>query len=74
MITMLACHPSMLTQRSMHHQKSSSDSPFQANTATPMETEINLLMLLLMCTSVPAPEIHMKNEGKEAILQREHLE
>lgn len=34
-ITMLACQPSTLTQRSMHHQKSSSDSPFQANTATP---------------------------------------
>lgn len=32
---MLACQPSTLTQRSMHHQKSSSDSPFQANTATP---------------------------------------
>lgn len=33
--TMLACQPSMLTQRSMHHQKSSSDSPFHANTGTP---------------------------------------
>lgn len=33
--TMLGCQPSVLTQRSMHHQKSSSDSPFQANTATP---------------------------------------
>lgn len=32
---MLGCQPSVLTQRSMHHQKSSSDSPFQANTATP---------------------------------------
>lgn len=37
MITMLACHPSMFTQRSIHHQKSSSDSPFHANTATPAE-------------------------------------
>lgn len=34
-VTMLGCQPSVLTQRSMHHQKSSSDSPFQANTATP---------------------------------------
>lgn len=33
--TILACQPSRLTQRSMHHQKSSSDSPFHANTGTP---------------------------------------
>lgn len=33
--TMLGCQPSVLIQRSMHHQKSSSDSPFQENTATP---------------------------------------
>lgn len=32
---MLGCHPSTLTQRSMHHQKSSSDSPFQAKTGNP---------------------------------------
>lgn len=38
LLTMLACQPSTLTQRSMHHQKSSSDSPFQANTATPERT------------------------------------
>lgn len=39
---MLACQPSTLTQRSMHHQKSSSDSPFQANTATPERTGASL--------------------------------
>lgn len=33
--TMLGCQPSVLTHWSMHHQKSSSDSPFQANTGTP---------------------------------------
>lgn len=33
--TMLGCQPSRLTQRSMHHQKSSSDSPFHANTENP---------------------------------------
>lgn len=43
-ITMLACHPSMFTHRSIHHQKSSSDSPFQANTATPAEMETNQLI------------------------------
>lgn len=32
---MLGCQPSTLTQRSIHHQKSSSDSPFQANTEKP---------------------------------------
>lgn len=32
---MLGCQPSTLTQRSMHHQKSSSDSPFHANTLKP---------------------------------------
>lgn len=32
---MLGCHPSTLTQRSMHHQKSSSDSPFKAKTGNP---------------------------------------
>lgn len=32
---MLGCQPSTFTQRSMHHQKSSSDSPFQANTENP---------------------------------------
>lgn len=35
--TILACQPSMFTQRSIHHQKSSSDSPFHANTGTPAE-------------------------------------
>lgn len=34
---MLGCQPSTLTQRSMHHQKSSSDSPFHANTLKPRE-------------------------------------
>jgi hypothetical protein len=33
--TMFGCHPSVLTHWSMHHQKSSSDSPFQAKTGTP---------------------------------------
>lgn len=42
-ITMLACQPSMFTQRSIHHQKSSSDSPFQANTATPVGMGTNQL-------------------------------
>lgn len=32
---MLGCQPSTLTHRSMHHQKSSSDSPFHANTLKP---------------------------------------
>lgn len=32
---MLGCQPSTLTHRSMHHQKSSSDSPFHANTLNP---------------------------------------
>lgn len=34
-LTMLGCQLSTFTQRSMHHQKSSSDSPFQANTENP---------------------------------------
>lgn len=37
---MLGCHPSTLTQRSIHHQKSSSDSPFQANTEKPVGEHI----------------------------------
>lgn len=36
---MLGCQPSTLTQRSMHHQKSSSDSPFHANTLKPRNTQ-----------------------------------
>lgn len=44
---MLACQPSTFTQRSMHHQKSSSDSPFQANTATPRRGEASLASVAL---------------------------
>lgn len=36
---MLGCQPSTLTQRSMHHQKSSSDSPFHANTLKPIKRQ-----------------------------------
>lgn len=34
--TKLGCHPSAATHWSIHHQKSSSDSPFQANTEIPV--------------------------------------
>lgn len=43
--TMLGCQPSTLTQRSMHHQKSSSDSPFHANTLKPRERDRKHVML-----------------------------
>lgn len=36
---MLGCHMSAATQRLMHHQKSSSDSPLHANTAVPEGTQ-----------------------------------
>lgn len=36
---MFGCQPSTFTHLSMHHQKSSSDSPFQAKTGNPEKTE-----------------------------------
>lgn len=41
--TILACQPSVLTQRSIHHQKSSSDSPFHANTGTPAGNKAHII-------------------------------
>lgn len=44
-VTMLGCQPSTLTHRSMHHQKSSSDSPFHANTLKPRRRQCVLCMV-----------------------------
>lgn len=38
---MFGCQPSTFTHLSMHHQKSSSDSPFQAKTGNPKNNERN---------------------------------
>lgn len=74
--TILACQPSMLTQRSIHHQKSSSDSPFHANTGTPVEKHPLLMEDRREVTRKPSswsirPGLHRKRihtDGSETLI------